>query len=191
MTKRIVLAAILGGLAMFIWEFVAHDMLPLGEAGLKPLDSEPFSAAVKASVREPGFYMFPMGETAGMSGAQKQAAMQQYMDKSRVNPTGLMVVYPQGRDFNFGKNLATQFACDVAAMLLVSALVAWATMLKGLGARLLFVTSFGLIPTLVVQIPLWNWYGFPTAYMLAQATVNLGSFFAGGLVVAWLVRGRL
>jgi hypothetical protein len=35
MTKRILLAGLLGGLAMFIWQSVAHVVLPLGEAGIQ------------------------------------------------------------------------------------------------------------------------------------------------------------
>jgi hypothetical protein len=33
MTKNILLAGLLGGLALFAWESVAHMALPLGEAG--------------------------------------------------------------------------------------------------------------------------------------------------------------
>jgi hypothetical protein len=34
MTKRIILAGVLGGIAMFIWTAIAHMALPLGEAGI-------------------------------------------------------------------------------------------------------------------------------------------------------------
>jgi hypothetical protein len=34
MTKRIILASVLGGIAMFIWTSTAHMVSPLGEAGI-------------------------------------------------------------------------------------------------------------------------------------------------------------
>ena len=37
MSKKILLAGILGGLALFAWESVAHMALPLGEAGITDL----------------------------------------------------------------------------------------------------------------------------------------------------------
>jgi hypothetical protein len=40
MTKRILLAGILGGIAMFLWSSVAHVMLPLGQTGIKEIPSE-------------------------------------------------------------------------------------------------------------------------------------------------------
>ena len=35
--KRIILAALLGGIAMFVWSSIAHMALPLGEAGVRQM----------------------------------------------------------------------------------------------------------------------------------------------------------
>jgi hypothetical protein len=48
MTKRIILAGVLGGIAMFIWTSIAHMMLPLGEAGIGEIPNE---AAVLAAMQ--------------------------------------------------------------------------------------------------------------------------------------------
>ena len=40
MTKRVLLAAVLGGIAFFIWSSVAHVALPLGETGVKEIPNE-------------------------------------------------------------------------------------------------------------------------------------------------------
>jgi hypothetical protein len=87
-----------------------------------------------------------------------------------------------------GKLLAAQGAFDIVAMLLAAALVSWAGVLKGYGGRVLFVTSLGLFPALSVDLPLWNWYGFPGAYTAAQFVVHLAGYLAGGLVIAAIVR---
>ena len=41
MTKRAVLAGLLGGVAMFVWMSVAHVVLPLGETGVQEIANEP------------------------------------------------------------------------------------------------------------------------------------------------------
>jgi len=61
MTKRILLAGILGGIAMFVWASLAHMVLPLGQTGIKEIPNE---AAVLSAMRsslgeKSGFYMFP------------------------------------------------------------------------------------------------------------------------------------
>ncbi len=190
MMKRIILGAILGGLAMFIWDFIAHEVLPLGEAGVKSIDNEPLQTAIQANIKDAGFYIFPAPDISGMSKAQQEAAMQQAAEKMRKGPTGIMVVYPQGREFVMPKNLATQYISDVLEMLVAGVLVAWATRLKAYTPRLAFITILGLIPALATLVPQWNWYGFPTLYMLSQTVTTLLGFLAGGLVVAKLVHPR-
>ena len=53
---------------------------------------------------------------------------------------------------------------------------------------MLMLLAVGRIPTLATGIPQWNWYGFPAAFVLAQAFVHLVGFLLGGLIVAKLVR---
>ena len=40
MTKRVVLAWLLGSLAMYVWSTVAHTVLPLGEVGVREIPNE-------------------------------------------------------------------------------------------------------------------------------------------------------
>jgi hypothetical protein len=39
-------------------------------------------------------------------------------------------------------------------------------------------------------MPQWNWYGFPDTYFGAQLLVHLVGFFAGGLLLAGIVKMR-
>jgi hypothetical protein len=185
--KRILLGGILGGIAFFIWEGLAHEVLPLGEAGLKGLSNEPaVLVALKENVKEPGFYIFPwMVQAPGLT---KDQAMQKTMEKSKAGPAGIMIVHPEGIDFSMGSLLGTQCALDIVVMLLAAALVSWAGVLKGFGGRVMFVTLLGLFPTLSVDLPFWNWYRFPSAFTAAQFFEHLVGYFIGGLVVAAIVK---
>lgn len=40
MMKRVLLAGVLGGIAMFVWSSIAHVALPLGKTGIKEIPNE-------------------------------------------------------------------------------------------------------------------------------------------------------
>jgi hypothetical protein len=189
MTKRVLVAGLLGGLVLFVWEFVAHDVLPLGEAGVRALPNETtVQAALKDNVREPAFYIFPAPDLRpGMSSDQKKQAQDTMMRRMHSEATGVMVVYPQGRDLQFPAALGSQLAGDLMAMMLCALLLAYAP-LKGYLARVGFVATIGLIPTLQVDMPQWTWYGFPTDFFAAQFIVHFVGFFLAGLIMARICR---
>jgi hypothetical protein len=58
---KILLAGILGGIAMFIWTSIAHLVLPLGEAGISeiPNESAVLSAMQSNIGDQTGLYIFP------------------------------------------------------------------------------------------------------------------------------------
>jgi hypothetical protein len=188
--KRVILAGLLGGVILFVWGAVAHEALPLGEAGVRALDNEQVQTALKGNVKESGFYIFPMPDMAAMSKEQQQKAMEQAEQKMRAGPTGIMVVYPQGREFLMPQHLATQAVTDLLTGLLAATLLYWAASLKSYSSRVLFIVLLGLFPTLTVELPQWNWYGFPTVYMLAQLAMHLIGFLLAGLLLARMVRPK-
>ena len=193
MTKRILIAGVVAGLVLFLWESVAHMVLPLGEAGVKGLPNEAaVLAALKSNIQTPGFYFFPAGGTdqPGLTKEQRQKAFEKQEKMMRAGPSGIMVVHPEGLAGLSAANLVTQFASDLMVMLLAAFLLSRATILAGFGARVGFVAMLGLFPTLRVDLPQWNWYGFPTAYTAAQLVMHLVGFAAGGLVLARLIDGQ-
>ncbi len=53
---RLLAAAILGGILMFVWGAVSHTVLPLGEMGMKNLPAEDaLVPAMKLAINERGF----------------------------------------------------------------------------------------------------------------------------------------
>jgi hypothetical protein len=96
MSKKILLAGILGGLALFAWESVAHMALPLGEAGIRGFGEHeaPLFTAFKDHIKEPGFYFFPASEDKpGMTSEQKSQSMAAAMNRMATEPTGIMIVF--------------------------------------------------------------------------------------------------
>jgi hypothetical protein len=81
MTKRILLAGLLGGIAMYVWTALAHMVLPLGEAGIKEIPNEPaVLGAIRSSLGDTsGLYLFPgMGLAPDATSQQKKDAMSRY-----------------------------------------------------------------------------------------------------------------
>lgn len=183
MIKRILLAGLAGGAAMFLAGFITHAVLPLGEVGIQSLPNEEAVAPVlRANIRECGLYFFP-----GMPSNSTPEQQKQWEARYRTGPIGILVYHPSGREPMEPAQLGTELASNILLALLAAWLLRLAR-LPGFGTRFLFVTSLGLVVGLAIPISYWNWYGFPGAYTLAEMAHELIGFAAAGLAVAGLVK---
>jgi len=48
--------------------------------------------------------------------------------------------------------------------------------------------ALGLVASLAIDVSLWNWYGFPTAYSAASLADEVIGFTAAGLGMAWIIK---
>ena len=191
MTKKILIGGIVGGIVMFIWGAVSHMALGLGEAGIKQLPNEDaVLAPLPANLKESGFYFFPgMDQTPGMTKEQQKASEENWKKKYTTGPSGVLVYLAHGGEAMSPKQLLTQFATDLITSLLAACLLAAAAgALTGYGGRVLFVTLLGCLPWLAVNLPYWNWYGFPIDFTLAALADGVIGFFLAGLVLAAMVK---
>jgi hypothetical protein len=189
-TTRILLAGIFGGIAMFIWSFVAHDLLPLGEAGIREFaDESAMRDIMKTNLGDTGgLYHFP-GREVGPSATrqEKQEAMNRAMEKAATGPSGLLLYHPT-RPVSFGKLLGVEFATELIEAILVVLLLAQTTIGSFFG-RVSFVFVAGIISAIATNVPYWNWYGFPTDYTVAYIFMQVVAFLIVGIVAA-LTMGR-
>jgi len=93
---RILLAGILGGLTLFVWTFVAHQFLGLGEMGVGEIPNEAVVlSAMRGAIPQTGFYLFPgLGLGPNPASEQRKAAMPEYMKKYEQSPHGVLVYHP-------------------------------------------------------------------------------------------------
>ncbi len=190
MTKRILLAGILGGIAMFLWSSVAHVILPLGQAGIKEIPNEAsVLSAMYASLGEKsGMYMFPgMDLGANPTREQEHAAMQHYGEKLVGNPSGLLIYHPPGAKALTPGQLATEFLTELLEALIVVFLLAH-TRLTTFGSRVGFVTLVGVLAAITTNISYWNWYGFPANYTAAYMTIEMVGYLVVGIVAALVMK---
>jgi len=190
MTKRILLAGILGGIAMFLWSSVAHVMLPLGQTGIKEIPNEAsvLSTMYTSLGEKSGMYMFPGMELGAQpTREQEHAAMQHYGEKLAGNPSGLLIYHPPGAKALTPGQLAAEFLTELAEALIVVFLLAQ-TRLTSFGSRVGFVTLMGLVAAITTNIPYWNWYGFPASYTAAYMTIEIVGYLVIGIVAALVMR---
>jgi hypothetical protein len=178
MTKRILLAGVVGGFALFFWGGLSHMVLGLGEAGMKYLpQQQPVMQTLQASVPQQGFYMFPQGDKAGSLPADQMGG-----------PHGLLIYHPTGASGMLPMQLVNEAILDIILAILAAFLLSKAPGLDGYAARVGFIVVLGLIPAFMTHIQYWNWYGFPSTYIVANIFDNVVGFVIVGLCAAAFVK---
>ncbi len=183
MTKRIVIAGLLGGIAMYAWSVIAHVVLPLGQAGIKELPNEqPVLSALSASVGDShGLFLFPRMNPG--------STMQQYQQKLANTPSGLIVYHAPGGSAMTPGQLITDFITELMEALLAAFLVAQ-TRIATFAGRLGFIAVLGVLANMATNIPYWNWYGFPGTYTASYIFMGVMAFVVAGLVIATMLGRR-
>ncbi|HEV3041690.1 MAG TPA: hypothetical protein VHA33_28250 [Candidatus Angelobacter sp.] len=190
MAKRVLLAGILGGIAMFVWNFVAHDLLPLGEIGLREIPNEAaVLATMHANMPEPGLYIFPgFGLPADATRAQKEAAMPEVQRKAASGPQGVIVYHPIGNS-QFMRQLLTEGGTNILQALIAVFLLAQVR-LKRFSSRVGFVTLIGIGAAITTNISYWNWYGFPGNYTAGYVFTLVVGYIVVGVIAAAIVKSK-
>ena len=186
MTARIIIAGILGSIAMFIWSFIGHDVLPLGHVGIREIpDAQAVLTAMQTSMGQTsGLYFFPgLGVGPNPTGAQEREAMKHRNEQLAANPSGILIYHPPGYVFSFGKSLGTEFGAEFLEALLVAFLLAQ-TSIASFGGRVGFALVAGILASIATNISYWNWYGFPGNYIAAYMCIQIVGFVCAGIVIA-------
>lgn len=187
MGGRVILAAILGGIALFVWGAVAHMFLPLGTMGQSPLPGgeAEITSALKTHVTQPGVYWIPGFDTDRMS---DQAYQDELKAKVGAGPWAWMVVRPKEVPFGEPIQYVRELSVSIGLALIAAFLILVAGGLSALWARILFcvlLAGFGLLQT---DVRFWNWYQFPDAFTLAQAISHLVGGALLGVVIHLVYR---
>jgi hypothetical protein len=190
MMKRVLLAGLLGGIAMFVWSSIAHVALPLGRTGIREIPNE---QAVLSGMQaqlgtSSGLYAFPgMGLGPNPTREEENAAMQQYDQKLAANPSGILIYHPPGAKALTPGQLITESLTEMAEALMLAWLLAQTT-LATLGSRMGFVIIAALMAAITTNIPYWNWYGFPNSYTIAYMSIEFVGYLLAGVVIAAILK---
>ncbi|HEX3810567.1 MAG TPA: hypothetical protein VHW02_12815 [Rhizomicrobium sp.] len=184
---RLLLAALAGAIAMFVWTSIAHIATPLGYTGFSQIPNEAavLSAAQSAIGGEPGLYFFPWVDPKDPKAMEKMQAL------GKTNPSGLLLYRPADQQTGTEmmpmliKEFAKQFVEALIAAFLLSL-----TVLGGYISRAGFVALMGVATAIATNASYWIWYSFPFDYTLAQMITEFVGMAVAGLAIAAIVRPR-
>jgi hypothetical protein len=185
---RLLIAALIGGIVMFLWGSVSHMVLPVGEMGVKgPIDEDMVIFAARDGLPREGVYILPYLGNEAMQDEHKAAA---YSAKAKSSPYAFVVYNPQGVDgMDMGDNLAKEFVTNT----LCAAIVAFVLSLGafGFGRRVMVAGLMGVFAWLAISVPYWNWYRFPLDFTFGSLIQQVvGWLLAGAAIAWWLGRGE-
>ena len=166
MATRTLLAGVLGGIGMFVWQSAAH-MSPLGMVGIRMLTQEgTVSEALKAGTMGDGLYLFPAS-----------------MDAAPSVASGLLVYHSTNMMAMAPLQLGAEFAKELAMALILAFLMAYAR-ITSFTNRVLFAAAAGFIATLNTNVSYLIWYGFPADFTLASIITDMIGFIVAGAIIA-------
>jgi hypothetical protein len=183
---RIVLAAILGGLLMFVWGAVSHMLLPFQREALKPVPNEAaVLSALSTDLGQPGMYYFPWIDMSGNATPEQKADWERRLASG---PSGLMIYKPNGGETMSPRQLVSEFvSCAIAAFLGALLLV---QLPGGLGRRALSLSLVGVAAWLSISVSQWTWYGFSTPFLLGDLVDQFGGWLLAGFGMAAVLKPR-
>jgi hypothetical protein len=192
--KQIMLGGILGGLVLFSWSFIAH-LPPIGTAGersVSPEQGDAILAIMRGSMKERAIYMLPGMAHGRPATPEEQRA---WMTKFEAGPAAVVAYNPHPADQTIGSShfltfLLIELVTDIMAAFLGALIAASFASTLRYWPRVLLLAAIGLLATIDIDASYWNWFAFPTTYLLAQFVDHVGGWFVTGLVLARICRPR-
>lgn len=126
--------------------------------------------AIKENAPEAGIYYLPFADE----------------DHKAGETAAFINALPQGYDPDMTNQFVTQFIGDLISVLMIICLL---SQTAGLGywGRVGFATLVGAAIGFVGHFAYWNWFGFPTPYLIVTVADTLIAWLLAGFVMASLV----
>ena len=183
---RVVLAAIVGGVLLFVWGFVAHMLLPFSKDAVKQMPNEQVVlSTLQTNLPERGMYFFPGMDTSRQPTPEEQTAWEA---KIASGPSGLLVYRPSGGTGMTARTLVAEFFSNVLAAL-VAAMVLLGVR-GSYGARVFTVAALGIVAWLSVSVSQWIWYGFTSPFLFADFVDQFGGWLLAGFGIAAMLKPK-
>lgn len=183
---RLIIAAILGGIVMFMWGAFSHMVLNMYGTSMKQVPNETeVIAAMKANMTEPGFYFAPGLDTSRQPTNEEMLAFEA---KHKEGPTATIIYNPAGSDVMSPRQLGIELGSNIAAAFIVALMLSFAAV--GFARGVIISTLVGVAGWISINASYWNWYQFPTSFVTAELIDQAAGWFLSGLVLAFVMRHR-
>jgi hypothetical protein len=179
--KKALIAALVGAVIMFLWQFLSHMMLSGTLHKMQGLTPDMESQVIAGlSGAEDGVYMIPAPKPDA-TWSEHQEMMKQHEGK----PWGII---------NYHKSMAGPdpmqmvwgFILDFIGILIVVTMMGYGRdRLMTFGQRWWFVILAGLFMIVMHLLMDWNWWGYPVDYTMMESLDRLIMWGLTGLWLAW------
>ena len=182
---RILLAGLIGGIAMFMWSSLAHTALPIGDASLKQVsETSAIAGALQAELGDrSGLYAFP-GVNGDPHGDEAAAAA--LAAKVKTGASGLIVYHGPGRATDMGPFIAKELALEIVQGVILAFVLAGLA-IATLGRRVLVAVLIGVAVGISTNGSNAIWWGFPMDYTLSAIVIQLVGYSLAGVVAAFIL----
>jgi small-conductance mechanosensitive channel len=183
---RIIIAGILGGIALFIWGGIWHEVLPFQLNGLRSLPTEQ-ALETKAKLPDAGVYISPGYDVPDAAPfAIRLLSMRKLARKPPDEPRQFLVYHPVTQRIS-ARPFVVEFLTNIVQALIAGFLVAQAR-LRRYSSRLGFIVVLGVLASITTNISFSNFYGFPIGFVTTNMIFLAIGYLIVGLIVAAIVK---
>lgn len=185
MAGRVLLAAVLSAVLMFVWGFVFWGVLNVGGKLMQPLPDElDLLAVLRKSSTESGMYVYPMP-----TDIDDEEGVQRFEAQHAEGPILQLAYQAEGGPPMTPAKAAQGLGHYFAFALLTGCLVAMASRgLPSFGSRAVFVLLVSLIATVWADVGDAVWWFHSRAYCLGNMAYTMGAGLLMALVMAAIVK---
>ena len=191
---KILMGGVIGGIILWVWGFVAWVVLPLHLNSMHPVpDESALVGELSRTLPGKGVYVIPWmpAETSGMPPEQLEAAMNEYTEKLRSGPNGMIFYDPGGKDPFMTGQMITGLFIFIFAASVVSWLLSRSTAAAGgYVSRVAFCGMIGVLIAVGTHLSDWNWMGYPFGWSSALMLDSVVAWLLAGLGIAAFLRPK-
>jgi hypothetical protein len=184
-------AALLGGIAMYMWEYIAYEFLPLGMTAQfrkLPNDTAVLAALQNNIAENSGIYIFPDVWLGPNPEGKEAGTKKDFAEKVARHPSGILIYNAAVARLVEKSRLMVVGFLTVLAQALVTVFLRSQISLRTFGARLGFVLLIGVMAAISTNLGYWNRYGFPWSYTFHIMLIQVVGFFCIALVAAFILK---
>lgn len=189
--KRIVIAGLSSGLALFFWGFVSWVVLPWHNMTFRELPGEArVREVLRDEMKESGSYFIPwLHESQMTDAASTEKAMAEMTERHRQGPVVQVFYQVDGAEPMAPHVLLRGVIIDLLIGF-VAAVMVGLTLdpTRGFSRRFGIVLATGLFTVLMTHVTDWNFMYRPLDYTLVMCADHLVGATIVGLIVAAIVR---
>jgi hypothetical protein len=174
--KKILVAAALGAITMFAWQYVSWGVLPLQEGTFQDFPDEQQAVEANAQLlKEDGTYFLPAPQASEYSAAN--------------GPVLITFYHKEGVSRSLLMRIIIGFLIDFVALFLICGCLRFVIdLLDNFLKRFVIILGIGLAAGILTHAYMWNWFFMNDHFTLMLLVDFLGGWILAAVVIAYIMK---